>query len=156
MIYKQEDALIRQLDTYKLSLKAEILNITFALLPLIKDQCLLDQRLMLKMLTLSQITSRELIYYSLKELFKYSNDCLTFLAEASYDSSQPKVKASLNPLVGYRSADIATDSPYLDDEYDLVTESYSDQLFLISSIEPNQLSQETLGEIHPLAPPILS
>lgn len=113
------------------------MNITFVLLPLIEDRYLPDQRLLLEMLTLCQIASGELALHSLEELFKYSDDCSNFLAEAScYDSSQPEIQASLNPLVGYGSVDVATDLP----EHDLVTESYSDRLFLASPIETNWLS----------------
>jgi hypothetical protein len=66
---------VEYLDPYRLSLKADIQNLTSLLLPLIEDRCLPDWRLKLEMLTESQITSGEHITQSLKELFLTKAAC---------------------------------------------------------------------------------
>src|SRR3954463_7436705 len=94
------DALVKQLDTYRPSLKADIQNLTSLLLPLIEDRFLPGQRLQLETLTESQITSREQSARSLKELFEHSDDFSAFLTEAAYsDASQPGTEASPPPSV---------------------------------------------------------
>jgi hypothetical protein len=55
MTLPEVNALVEHLDSYRLSLKADIQNLTSP----IKDRRLPDQRLKLKMLSESQIVSRE-------------------------------------------------------------------------------------------------
>jgi hypothetical protein len=96
------DALVEHLDFYRLSLKADIKNLTSLLSLLIEDYCLPDQRLQLEMLTKSQIASREHAARSLKELFEFSDNCSFFLTKAAgSDLSQPNTKASTYPLVSF-------------------------------------------------------
>jgi hypothetical protein len=107
------DALVEHLDSYRPSLKADIQNLTSLLSPLIKDQCLPDQRLQLETLTESQIASREHAARSLKELFEHSDDCSSFLTEAVYsDLCQPDTEASPHPLMNLgEQADSSTALP---------------------------------------------
>jgi len=94
------NALVERLDSYRPSLKADTQNLTSLLSPLIEDRCLPDQRLQLKTLTKSQIASKEYTARPLKELFKYSDDCLSLLTEAARsDLSQPNTEASPDHLV---------------------------------------------------------
>jgi hypothetical protein len=86
---------MEHLDSYKPSLKADIQNLTSLLSPLIEGRCLPDQRLKLEMLSESQIASRDHETQSLKELFEFSNDYLSFPTEAARsDLSQPNTEAS--------------------------------------------------------------
>ena len=82
MILDSIDTLIEYLDSYRLSLRSDIQNLTSLLLLIIEDQYLLGQRLYLEILTENQIISRYLITQSLKELFKFINKYLYFLTEA--------------------------------------------------------------------------
>jgi hypothetical protein len=93
------DTLVEHLDSYRPSLKADIQNLTSLLSPLIEDQCLPDQRLLLEMLTKSQITSGEHITRSLKELFEYSNDYSSFLTEIAHPD--PSTEASTDALASF-------------------------------------------------------
>src|SRR5258706_13621635 len=89
MTLPEVDALVEYLDSYKPCLKADIKNLTSVLPLLIEDQCLPDQRLTLETLTESQLASGEHTTQSLKELFKFSDDYLSFLTEtACSDLSQ--------------------------------------------------------------------
>jgi hypothetical protein len=116
------DALVEHLDFYRPSLKADIKNLTSLLLLLIEDHCLLDQRLQLKMLTESQIASREHAARSLKELFEFSNNCSSFLTEAARSNlSQPNTEASTYPLVSFgeqAGGSTASPGPYILDADD--------------------------------------
>ena len=76
------DALIEHLDSYRLSLKSDIQNLTYLLLLMIEDQYLLGQRLYLEILTENQIVSRYLATQSLKELFEFMDKYSYFLTEA--------------------------------------------------------------------------
>jgi hypothetical protein len=94
---------VERLDSYRPSLKADIQNLTSLLSLLIEAYYLPDQKLKLKMLSESQITSGEHETQSLKELFEFTNECSTFLTEeALSDLSQPDTEASTDPLVSLR------------------------------------------------------
>ena len=88
------DTLIEYLDSYRLSLRSDIQNLTSLLLLIIEDQYLLGQRLYLEILTENQIISRYLTTQSLKELFEFTDEYLYFLTEAIQsieDSPYPSV-----------------------------------------------------------------
>jgi hypothetical protein len=126
------DALVEYLDSYRPSLKADIQNLTALLAPLIEDQCLPDQRLMLEMLTESQIASGEHAARSLKELFEYSDECSYYLTEAAHsDLSQPNTEASPYPLVSFGEqaggSTVLLGPPILDQDDQGIT-SYTDYL----------------------------
>ena len=92
------DALMKRLDSYRLSLKTDIQNLTSLLSPLIEGCCLLDQKLKLEILSKSQITSGEHETRSLKELFEFTDDCSYFLTEEAFLMSlslTPKLQLSL-------------------------------------------------------------
>jgi hypothetical protein len=105
------------LDSYRLSLKAYIQNLISLLLLLIEDQCLPDQRLKLEMLTESQITSREHTAQLLKELFKFSDNCLSPLVETScsdlFYSITEASTYSLKSFEEQASGTALSDSPIL-------------------------------------------
>lgn len=134
------DALVAYLDSYRLSLKADIQNLISLLSLLIEDQCLPDQRLKLEMLTESQITSREHAARSLKELFEFSDDYSFFLTEAARsDLSDPVTEASPYPLASFEEqADgrsTALPGPYTLEQDDPGMTSYTDFLFLSSLVD---------------------
>ena len=76
------DTLMEHLDSYRLSLKSDIQNLTCLLLLMIEDQYLLGQRLYLEILTENQIISRYLTTQSLKELFEFIDEYSYFLTKA--------------------------------------------------------------------------
>jgi hypothetical protein len=159
MTLAKVDALVEYLDSYRPSLKANIQNLTSLLSPLIEDQCLPDQRLKLEMLSESQIASRTQL---LKELFEFSDDYSSFLTEAATQSlkelfefsddfltetahpdlSQSIAEGSPYPLVNLgEQADGSTAFPSPDtvDQEDPGITSFTDYLFLLSLVDPQNM-----------------
>ncbi len=82
---REVNTLIRYLDSYRLSLKAVIQNLTFLFSLLDEYWCLPDQRLQLEIFAGNQIISRGFTVRSSKGSFKFANDYSTFLTETAFD-----------------------------------------------------------------------
>ena len=94
------DGPVERLDSHRPSLKTEIQSLKSLLSPLIEGCCLPDWKLKLEILSESQITSGENETRSLRELFEFTDDCLSFLTEEALSDRSPlDTEASPDRLV---------------------------------------------------------
>ena len=93
------DTLLEHLDFYRPSLKSSIQNVTLLLSLMIEDQRLPEEKLVLEMLTESQIASGEHATQGLDTLFKLTDELSYYMAEdIQSDLPRSVTEGSSSPL----------------------------------------------------------